>query len=50
MKIRHFQLATLAAAIAFSGIAAADITVYNTKKPPKRLLKHLPKKPALKSR
>ena len=29
MKIRHFQLATLAAAIAFSGIAAADITVYN---------------------
>ncbi|WP_109129818.1 iron ABC transporter substrate-binding protein [Aggregatibacter aphrophilus] len=29
MKIRHFQLATLAAAIAFSGVAAADITVYN---------------------
>ena len=29
MKIRHFQLATLAAAIAFSGVAAADIIVYN---------------------
>ena len=29
MKIRHFQLATLATVIAFSGVAAADITVYN---------------------
>lgn len=29
MKLNSFKLATLAAAIAFSGIASADITVYN---------------------
>ena len=29
MKFKHFQLATLAAALAFSASSFADITVYN---------------------
>ena len=51
MKIRHFQLATLAAAIAFSGVATADITVYNGqhKEAAKAVTEALPKKPVLKS-